>query len=114
MSARRWRFFLQELANGHWVSVARGPPENIVDAWREFTGTLEAPVIPIPEFQARALPPCLPPSLDRACHGTRSPPMRVVAGRRISPRWLNDVLLFISLTPPAWLQVLSTWPGVSA
>ena len=30
---RRWRFFLHELHNGHWVSVARGPPEVIVDAW---------------------------------------------------------------------------------
>ena len=47
----RWRFFLQELASGHWVSVARGPPDNIVDAWQEFTGTLEQPVIPAPKFQ---------------------------------------------------------------
>ena len=30
----RWRFVLQELGNGHWVSVARGPPEDIVDAWQ--------------------------------------------------------------------------------
>jgi hypothetical protein len=29
----RWRFFLHELRNGHWVSTARGPPEVIVDAW---------------------------------------------------------------------------------
>src|SRR5579875_3387314 len=59
-AVRRWRFFLQELAHGHWVSVARGPPENIVDAWREFTGTLEQPVIPVPEFQARACVHCMP------------------------------------------------------
>ena len=24
---------MHELRNGHWVSVARGPPEVIVDAW---------------------------------------------------------------------------------
>ena len=30
----RWRFTLQELGKGHWVSVARGPPEDIVDAWQ--------------------------------------------------------------------------------
>ncbi|EIE24817.1 4'-phosphopantetheinyl transferase [Coccomyxa subellipsoidea C-169] len=47
----RWRFFLQELSDGHWVSVARGPPENIVDAWREFTGTLQEPDIPGAKFQ---------------------------------------------------------------
>lgn len=49
--AHRWRFFLQELSDGHWVSVARGPPENIVDAWREFTGTLQEPDIPGAKFQ---------------------------------------------------------------
>ena len=48
---RRWRFHLQELTDGHWVSVARGPPENIVDAWQEFTGTLKEPIIPTSRFQ---------------------------------------------------------------
>lgn len=47
----RWRFHLQELSDGHWVSVARGPPENIVDAWQEFTGTLKEPIIPTSRFQ---------------------------------------------------------------
>ena len=47
----RWRFHLQELSDGHWVSVARGPPENIVDAWQEFTGTLQEPIIPTSRFQ---------------------------------------------------------------
>ena len=51
----RWRFFLQELTDGHWVSVARGPPENIVDAWREFTGTLQEPDIPGAKFQVGSL-----------------------------------------------------------
>ena len=54
-AAGRWRFFLQELPNGHWVSVARGPPDNIVDALQEFTGTLEQPVIPAPAFQVLPL-----------------------------------------------------------
>ena len=47
----RWRFHLQELTDGHWVSVARGPPETIVDAWQEFTGTLKEPVIATARFQ---------------------------------------------------------------
>jgi len=34
-----WRFFLQSLGD-HWVSVARGPPSDIVDAHGEFTRTL--------------------------------------------------------------------------
>lgn len=33
------------------MSVARGPPENIVDAWQEFTGTLQELVIPGAKFQ---------------------------------------------------------------
>ena len=31
--------------------MARGPPENIVDAWQEFTGTLKEPIIPTSRFQ---------------------------------------------------------------
>ncbi len=29
----RWRFSSQEFAEGHWVSVALGPLDAIVDAW---------------------------------------------------------------------------------
>ena len=29
----RWRFSSQELGGSHWVSVARGPLDAIVDAW---------------------------------------------------------------------------------
>eukprot|EP00884_Botryococcus_braunii_P009141 jgi/Botrbrau1/18228/Bobra.53_1s0084.1 len=48
----RWRFFLQELGGKHWVSVARGPPEDIVDAWKEFTNSLQRREIPDGELQA--------------------------------------------------------------
>ena len=37
----RWRFYLQELGDGHWISVSRGPPEDIVDAWGDFTDSLD-------------------------------------------------------------------------
>ena len=35
-----WAFYLQPLGD-HWVTVARGPPSDIVDAYGEFTRTLE-------------------------------------------------------------------------
>ncbi|GMH38682.1 hypothetical protein BSKO_06566 [Bryopsis sp. KO-2023] len=41
----RWRFHLEELRGGHWVSVARGPPEAAVDANKEFTATFQKPII---------------------------------------------------------------------
>ena len=58
----RWRFHLQELTDGHWVSVARGPPETIVDAWQEFTGTLKEPIIATARFQVSS------PALRRVFH----------------------------------------------
>ena len=39
----RWRFYLQELGDGHWISVSRGPPEDIVDAWGDFLDSLDRP-----------------------------------------------------------------------
>lgn len=68
----RWSFELQELAGKHWVSVARGPPECIVDAFGVFTGTLgrrdlgdaqmqEALLAPAPAFQLMHVRALLPP-----------------------------------------------------
>ncbi len=34
-----WAFFLQPLGD-HWVTVARGPPGDVVDAFGEFSRTL--------------------------------------------------------------------------
>ncbi|KAK9846417.1 hypothetical protein WJX81_003371 [Elliptochloris bilobata] len=62
---QRWRFTLQELGNGHWVSVARGPPEDIVDAWQEFSATLLYPCTAEPEFQAALDAPSPPFSVLR-------------------------------------------------
>mmetsp|Transcript_22055 Transcript_22055/g.61211 ORF Transcript_22055/g.61211 Transcript_22055/m.61211 type:complete len:319 (-) Transcript_22055:257-1213(-) len=36
----KWKFFLHELPGGHWLSVARGPATDIVDAHGEFSATL--------------------------------------------------------------------------
>ena len=35
----RWHFEVQGMGDSHWVSVARGPVEDIVDAWQAFTNT---------------------------------------------------------------------------
>lgn len=56
----RWRFFLHELRNGHWVSVARGPPEAIVDAWGVFKSTLQRRDMPEAEWQAHLDTPSPP------------------------------------------------------
>ena len=34
-----WRFDIQPLSAGHWVSVARGPPDDAVDEWASFRAT---------------------------------------------------------------------------
>ena len=44
----RWRFQLQRMGDKHWVSVARGPVEDIVDAWKGLTNTFNVPH-PTPE-----------------------------------------------------------------
>lgn len=38
-----WRFVQQRLGERHWVSVARGPSSDVVDANGEFTSTLTRP-----------------------------------------------------------------------
>ncbi|KAG1661534.1 hypothetical protein FOA52_000044 [Chlamydomonas sp. UWO 241] len=38
-----WSFELQRLGGDHWVSVARGPPHDIVDAHGHFTATFGRP-----------------------------------------------------------------------
>lgn len=48
---RKWRFYMEELGNRHWVSVARGPPSDIVDAHGEFKGQFRRPEIPVREHE---------------------------------------------------------------
>ena len=38
--ARRWAFHVEELGSGHWVTVARGPPSDVVDAHGNFRRSL--------------------------------------------------------------------------
>ena len=47
----RWSFQLQRLGDRHWVSVARGPVEDIVDAWQGFTATLLMPSPSLQQYQ---------------------------------------------------------------
>jgi len=57
---RGWAFSLHALPRGHWVSVARGPPDQIVDAYGEFTATLKARDVP-PDVLQSALHAEAPP-----------------------------------------------------
>ena len=43
MTWHRWAFYVQQLARGHWAAVARGPPQDAVDAWGEFRATFHSP-----------------------------------------------------------------------
>ena len=38
-----WSFVLHELAGDHWVAVARGPIDTVVDAYGEFKKTFRKP-----------------------------------------------------------------------
>ena len=48
---RKWRFYIAELGERHWVSVARGPPGDIIDAHGEFTKTFGKPQISMREHE---------------------------------------------------------------
>ena len=43
--SHEWSFNLHSLPDGHWVSVARGPPTSITDAHGGFTETFRMPTI---------------------------------------------------------------------
>jgi len=43
MPQPKWRFDIQPLKAGHWVSVARGPPLDAIDGWGGFAATFCAP-----------------------------------------------------------------------
>lgn len=51
----RWRFHLQELGSRHWVSVARGPIEDVVDALKGFTATFGRPRPEPDEYEVNAV-----------------------------------------------------------
>eukprot|EP00191_Tetraselmis_sp_GSL018_P017622 CAMPEP_0177591444 /NCGR_PEP_ID=MMETSP0419_2-20121207/8001_1 /TAXON_ID=582737 /ORGANISM="Tetraselmis sp., Strain GSL018" /LENGTH=312 /DNA_ID=CAMNT_0019082187 /DNA_START=463 /DNA_END=1402 /DNA_ORIENTATION=+ len=73
---RGWAFSLHALPRGHWVSVARGPPDQIVDAYGEFTATLKARDVP-PDVLQSALHAEAPPfqalELEALCQSTAWP-----------------------------------------
>lgn len=62
-----WAFFLHPLGREHWVSVARGPLDAIVDAWGGFSATLGAPQVPPADHAAELAAPEPPFTLLRPC-----------------------------------------------
>jgi 4'-phosphopantetheinyl transferase len=55
-----WKFFIQPLRDDHWVSVARGPPADAVDAHGGFVSTFRKPKLG-PEELARGHAAAEPP-----------------------------------------------------
>ena len=63
--APAWRFYLQRLGE-HWVTVARGPPRDVVDAHGEFTATFQRRDFSLEEWErelAAPSPPFVPVSI---------------------------------------------------
>uniref|UniRef100_A0A7S3QM64 holo-[acyl-carrier-protein] synthase n=1 Tax=Dunaliella tertiolecta TaxID=3047 RepID=A0A7S3QM64_DUNTE len=52
----RWGFSLHELPHGHWVAVAKGDPQDIVDAQKGFTRTLRCPAPTDEELRRHTCP----------------------------------------------------------
>jgi len=56
----QWRFYIQELDASHWISTARGPPSDVVDAHGAFKATFGMKYLLAPQAHAqleRAEPP---------------------------------------------------------
>jgi len=63
VEASRWGFTVRELSGGHIVSVARAPPDAVVDAWGHFAATLRAQSLSTPAWKAELEQPWPPFSL---------------------------------------------------
>lgn len=72
-----WSFHLHELAHGHWVSVARGPPKAVVDAKGGFKATFRRPSLSSEE-------------LHQSIHGSREPPFDLMTVADLVPDHLQD------------------------
>lgn len=69
----QWRFYGDELAHGHIVTVARGPPKDVVDAHGSFRRTLSHDHLddidfeaPHPPFELLRIRDLVPPKLRKA------------------------------------------------
>lgn len=53
----RWGFFLHDVGHRHWISVARGPPEDVVDAFGGFKQTFLKPYLSNQELEEHLAAP---------------------------------------------------------
>ena len=94
-----WRFDIQPLSAGHWVSVARGPPDDALDEWASFRATfaLLRPAAPLlqqhmqraePRFEARVVADLVPGALGAAYEAAGRDPatFKASVNSRTSPR----------------------------
>lgn len=72
-----WSFHLHELAHGHWVSVAKGPPKAVVDAKGGFKATFRRPHLDSEELQ-------------RSIQDSREPPFELMTVADFVPDHLQD------------------------
>ena len=77
-----WKFVQHKLPNKHWVTVARGPVEDVVDSHGEFSSTLrrrefteeewsEALLAPSPSFKVVPVGFLVPPGEDQQTYYSR-------------------------------------------
>lgn len=94
-----WRFDIQPLSAAHWVSVARGPPDDALDEWASFRATfaLLCPAAPLlqehmqraePRFEARSVMDLVPGALCAAYEAAGRDPatFKASVNSRVSPR----------------------------
>lgn len=75
--SNEWSFHLHELAHGHWVSVAKGPPKAVVDAKGGFKATFRRPNLNAEELQ-------------QSIHRSREPPFELMTVADLVPDHLQD------------------------
>ena len=77
----QWGFYIQDLGGGHWVSVARGPPSDIVDAHGKFRATLASREVDMEPELSRPEPPFVCKDVaDLVPDHVRDELRRIVAG----------------------------------
>ena len=72
----QWRFYIQELDASHWISTARGPPADVVDAHGQFKATFGLPELSAAQMMAELVRP--------------EPPFRKVSVIELIPDEMRD------------------------
>ena len=78
------------------MSVSRGPPEDIIDAWGDFMDSLDMPSPPFKMLQVcLSHPPC---SVLRLC---------ISSGRPVESNWYHSSIIIVAIDHVLHLTCLS-------